>query len=181
MAGNPVRYGIRTLDDLRERSVIVSGCDCWQRPSTMVARKARREDPSVWISDLQQALALGAAVYYLERGKRQRTGMAYVRTCDTWGCANPAHRASMSFAALAKRNALPCSAIRRLRVAEARAKSSRLSDDAVAQIRSSTGPARLIAQQFGISASYVYLLRKGACRQRRPVDGSSVFAWRAAA
>ena len=104
-----VRYGIQTLEDLRQRSVMVPGCDCWHRPATLKGRKDRREDPSVWIPALQSALAQGAAVYFLQHGQRLRKGLAYVRTCDTWGCANPEHRKTMTRAALARMNSRPCS------------------------------------------------------------------------
>lgn len=176
------RYGIRTLEDLRQRSVISPGCTCWKRPVTLVERKARGDDPTVWVAELQQALAMGSAVYFLQHGRRLRRGNVYARTCDTWGCANPEHRKVMTYATLCRKNSRPLSLERKLQIAATRRRNSRLSEDDITAIAESTEPARDVAARYGISKAYVYMLRRGEWRQKPTLlPAASVFAWRAAA
>ncbi len=174
------RYGIRTIDDLRARSVMADN-GCWMRPATMQKRKSARNDSSVWCSDLQQALSLGAAVFYLTRGHRLRRGMVFASTCGTRGCANPEHRKHTTAAALAKANATPCSVLRALRVSQSRRKNSRISDDDVRDIIASPDTAAELAKRYGISKSYVYGIKRGTFRQPRELQGASVFTWKQAA
>lgn len=96
----------------------------------------------------------------------------------TYGCGNPRcirHLVAATWSDMSKRLAkqgVMSSMKRRAAVANGRRKTSRLSDEAVAEIRAWDGPVPEIASKHGISDAYAYMLRRNLYR----VDFASPWA-----
>jgi hypothetical protein len=82
------------------------------------------------------------------------------------------HLKAITWSQKNKRDAKQRKASHRLNVAAARRKNSKLSDEAVARVRSHVGGLAALAAELGISETYAYQLRNNQCRR----DLSNPFA-----
>lgn len=116
----------------------------------------------------QFCLYVRHVVVWLSRGGRPRLGnnRAVITTCGNPMCVNPAHLKVISKAELNRINAgYQGTLSMRKKYAESRRRTSRLSDDDVKTIRESDKAAKEVAQEYGISLAYVYMLRRGEWRR----------------
>ena len=98
---------------------------------------------------------------------RDVAGKCVTNTCGEKMCINPAHLVILTKGGLAKKTALTkryttadCA-----KIAQARRAHSKLSQDAVLEIRASDEPAQALADRYRITPAYVYMLRKGLFRR----------------
>lgn len=162
--------GIRTVRDVKLRChVPPHSCGCWEWRGALDGAGY----PTMWIPELQRALRVGQALCFLVHGREIERGFTFAPTkCGRRDCANPAHRSEV------KRNyhniGKPCSSLRAAQVALGKRQASKLSDAAVAEIRSSNETVRVAAAKWGIDPSYVSKIRR--FESRSPVvHGASIF------
>ena len=84
------RYGIRTLQHLRDRCVITSRGDCWTYRQQVYRARTQQWDPNIWLSDLQRTETLQRAAWLLA-GRPLMRGTVVWRICGNDHCCNPAH------------------------------------------------------------------------------------------
>jgi hypothetical protein len=115
--------------------------------------------------------------YFHKYGKAPDLGLfrALVPSCGNHQCINPDHLKIVSRKTVVRMMVAAghmSKVGRRQKVAQARRLVSKLSDEAVVEIRQSEDVARVVAEKHGISAAYVYMIRRGECRK----DYSNPFA-----
>jgi hypothetical protein len=106
-------------------------------------------------------------VYWIKYGRRPRFsgGKTLGATCHNEKCVNPDHLKMTTFSEVQKRLLHTQTFVNRKRNAEARRAKSKLSDEAVQQIRSSEKPRKELAEEHGISVEYVRQLQLGQWRK----------------
>lgn len=107
-------------------------------------------------------------VFWIKSGRRPSFGggRALSLTCNNERCVNPAHLKAMTFSEIQKRRNSTQPLIARIKTAHARRKDSKLSDDAVQEIRFSELPRKELAAMHGITYEYVRQLQKGEWRKQ---------------
>jgi hypothetical protein len=116
-------------------------------------------------------------MYWHRYGKPPELGKyrVLVPKCGNQDCVNPDHLLMQTRAQLAKKLAAAGhykSMTRRMKLAESKRKTSKLSDEAVAEIRLPDSKAAAMAAKHGISVAYAYMIRNGEWRR----DYSNPFA-----
>lgn len=116
-------------------------------------------------------------VYELKTGKPPPADrrLCISMSCDNDRCIAPAHVIVKSKKVLNDRAAargLFSTVLFRAKVAQARQKTRKLSDEGVRDIRNSTAPAKEVAAKHGVSDSYVRMVRRGS----QAIDYSSPFS-----
>lgn len=165
--------GIRTIADLKDRCLVDDITGCWVVGKSQTARRGLAR---VWLPALARSLTPGAAIAFLTTGSLPMRGVAWHRTCQTLGCANPAHRTkgtrkSQMDAAKVKRSPL-----QRARIAKAkRAASKNVSEGIAALIRASTEPTAVLARRYDLSEGQVRRIRRQ--EQWKPVGVSAFSSW----
>jgi len=164
--------GVRTFSDLRARCDVDAVTDCWRW------RQGRNDDdrPRLWCPVLHRCATLGSVICVLRTGAPPRWDEVWACTCSTRDCANPLHRErrtkSQHQQMMAQR---PATTFRRAHIAAGRRVDSKLSDDAVQDIRTSGELLRIVAARHGISVPYASRIRLGQARRALAGWGSSVF------
>lgn len=178
-----VRYGIKTLEDLRERCVVDDFTGCWT--FQVQHRPARRGDwgCNVWLSDQQRSETLQRAGWLLA-GRPMGKGRGWVvwRTCTNLLCCNPAHlragpREQMgqwqeqkgTLRGDPKRAAIN----RRIKIESGQ---SKLTHELADWIRESAQTGLAIAHALDVSRTCVSRVRMGQTYVRT-MPASSVFSW----
>jgi hypothetical protein len=122
-------------------------------------------------------------VIFNATSKRQAGNRVVTSTCGNYRCVNPAHLIATDHSGVmriavehgkvnhARRSALAAAASRKA--------VSKLTEADVLRIRSSSEPARMLAEQFGVSRATINGIRSG--RRWRNVDVWSSVFWRLAA
>lgn len=178
-----IRYGIRTLEDLRARSVIDAETGCWTYQVRQ--RPARREDwgVNIWLSDLQRCDTLQRAAWLLAgRPMGKARDWAVWRTCNNLLCCNPAHlkagtREQMG-AWMERRGTLRGDPRRRAINRRITLESGRcvLTQELADWIRESGQSGLAVAHALGVSRTAVSRVRLGQTWVRT-LPGASVFSW----
>lgn len=113
-------------------------------------------------------------VYWIRSGKRPSLsgGKTMGASCNNELCVNPAHVKMTTFSELQKRLTHQKTLQFRIKNATGRRKNSKLSDEAVREIRASELPRKELAAVHGVSYEYVRQLQNGLWRR----DYTSPFA-----
>jgi hypothetical protein len=163
--------GVRTVEDIRDRCYVdeLTGCWLWRGATSA------RGYPSLWMPALRRVATLGHAIALLQTGRLPAKGVVWYCTCTTKNCGNPMHRAPGTRADQMRKAGIVRSPLVRARMAAGRRVDSKLTEDAVADIRGSTEILRVVAERHGISISHASHIRRG--EQRKPLSGhgASVF------
>lgn len=162
--------GLRTLEDLRQRCVIDDITQCWN----YAGGHATCGLPSLWFPPLGIRTTPGVVLCWLETGKRPAKGVVWHRTCESLSCCNPAHRKVGTRKSQMVHAAVSRTLLVRAKIALGKRATSRLSDEAVDDIRASSDTLIACAARHGISMSHVSRIRRGELR-RSLATGSSVF------
>jgi hypothetical protein len=163
--------GVRTIEDLMGRCRVDEITGCWH----WACGRDGGGQPTLWLPALRQTVSLGVAICMLRTGKRPMRGVAWHCTCETRHCANPAHRKPGNRSTQMLAANLQRDAVTRSRMAAARRRKSKLSDEAVAEIRASTEFLRVVAERHGISMSHASNIRRGKQRLQLGARAASVF------
>jgi hypothetical protein len=145
------------LNKIRTRCIEEGDCLLW--PGAVCTR-----GPVATVKGVQYSLRRVA--WENKNGKPFPSGRVASPSCGNPRCL--AHISAMTWAQL---NTRPTSISHRVRTALARRKGSKLSDEAVNDIRYGGGRAEEAAERHNISAAYVYMIRRDQCRK----DYSSPF------
>jgi hypothetical protein len=169
-----------TMEEIKLRCASCEPGECWDWRGTYLhdGRRpviAKRMDTDNGRTNKQ--FYARHLVMWLTRGERPDLGLfrAIVTTCDNPCCVNPEHLKVVSRKTVVRKVAatgIYSSQSHRMKVANARRRSAKLSEEAVKDIRDSEDPAKVAAEKHGVTAAYVYMLRRGEFRQ----DYSNPFA-----
>lgn len=159
--------------------------DCWDWKAAFRDVKNKRWPVVACRVDMPDGTRKTARFYvrhlmlWITTGRKPDLGLtkAIVPSCENPLCVNPAHLKVVSRKVVmqaAVRTGVMSTLTRRKRVAEGLRKSKRakLSDEAVADIRSCEEGPKEAAAKHGVSTAYVYMLRRGEWRK----DYNSPFA-----
>lgn len=170
--------GVRTIDDLRLRCRIDEETGCWRFGKATRSAHA----PGVRLAALDQRMVtIGVAICFLKTGKLPAKGIFWHCTCSTSHCANPEHRKAGTRKTQMLQAQYRPSALTLARIASTKRARSKLSDEAIAAIRSSTATLKDLAQRFGVSPSHISRIRLGQTWRETAAPAASVFTWRPAA
>lgn len=166
--------GIRSLGDIMARCHVdeITGCWHWRYG------RDGNGNPSLWLPDLRKRTSLGVAIGLFVTGSKPT--QLWHCTCETRGCANPAHRAPGNRQSAMRAAGIKRTALQKARITSARRKGSALSEAAVAEIRGSGDILRVLSERHGISVSHASRIRRGAARRPMAAAGASVFSLGAA-
>jgi hypothetical protein len=162
-----VRKAIRTLEDVRARCRVDEDSDCW----IWLAGLNNRRFPSVYVPEFpspSHRTSIGAALWFVQTGERLQG--RYFATCGRVDCCNPAHRSREC-------PSRPAGPLRRARISEGKRRTSKIPEQDVEFIRSSSVPAQTLAAQYGARVDYIARIRSGVARRPVAAPGSSVFTW----
>lgn len=173
------RYGVYSLEALRERSVIEDGSDCWLWGGAMT-----RGYPRVWtahpVTGIPSSVSATMAAWHLA-GNWFRPDMVVYRTCGCHKCVNPAHMkcgtkaVACRFVADSDRHKGQIH--RQIANKINGMKRSKLTPELIVEIRNSDEQARAMGKRLGVSESLISAYRKGK-RGNAAIGASSVFGWR---
>lgn len=162
--------GIRTLEDLRLRSVVDDITGCWN-----VRSFARYGGVYLWFAPLDCTVSLTKAMAYLITGDKAPKGKLWWPTCHNTGCGNPAHRQLGTWSEMRRALHPSMTPLQRARITLAtRARSRHFSPELRHEIITSSLPASVIAKREGMDLALVCRIRKGQAWRECTV-GASVF------
>lgn len=172
--------GIRSISDLRDRCRIDEVTGCWHW-SQCVDNGA----PKLWFTDAHGQTSMRgrrAALSLLNGERLPKEMVAYpTRGCESSDCVNPDHACAGSRVkagkALAKSGRIKGLPSKTAASRKTCAKLRKLTDEMVAEIRSSDESIVTLAKKFGVAQNTVWMCRAG--RSYKP-PGASVFTWRPA-
>lgn len=167
--------GIRRISDLRDRCRLGDGVHDGHRCWVWAGGTTGTGQASLWLPALGRRVTLGIAACVLRTGKPPESGVFWHCVCETKDCANPWHRTPGSRSGQMLAAKITRDVGTKARIAASKRAKSSLTDEACMQIRQSTGPLRIVAQQHGISVSHASQIRLGR-RRGIGVRGASVFA-----
>ena len=169
-----------SLDHLKERCVECG--ECWEWKGAIRKRRwptiAFRRDWGDGFSANRQ-FYVRHLMYWHKHGKHPVLGRyrAITVKCGNPLCVNPDHILLQTRKQLAAKTAAAGhykSLTRRIKLANIKRKTSKLSDEAVAEIRLADSRPADMARKHGISVTYAYMLRKG--QWRKDYGASNPFA-----
>ncbi len=172
--------GIRTVEDLRQRSHVDDETGCWHWSLAM-----NGNSPKVWFClNGKRSCMRGrrAALSILNGENLPRELVAFaIKACHSDDCVNPGHSRvgdrKAAGKALAKSGRVKGLSAK-IRAARATgSKRCKFSPEIVAEIRSSIEPTAQIAKRLGVAQNTVHQCRVG--NSYKP-SGNSVFSWRPA-
>lgn len=159
--------GIRTLEDLRERSFVDDATGCWHWRGALSSRTR----PSMWIPDLERVGTVGTLLTHLT-GK---SGGFWIPTCRCSDCVSPQHRVYGTAGELQRVTRPKLTPLHRARIAAARRKTSRVTtEESARQIRESAETLAVVAERHGMSVAM-------ASKIRRHLAWAPVSPWEVAA
>lgn len=152
-----------TLDDIKARCTECEECDTrWSWAATLV------RGVSPVMKDKQKTILPRRVLWEMKHGKPVPNGLCVVTTCRNPKCCNPGLLEAVSKAYVIKRTAATgvfSTLTFRAKVSAGKKKTSKLPDEAVADIRASEEPPQALADKHGISKAYVHMLRKNRFRK----------------
>lgn len=149
-----------TLDDIKARCVEEGECWLWK------GALSDGKWPCIWYEG--KTVPVRRVVWTMHKGKQIPKNVCITPKCDNHLCVHP----GCMVARIGRRASRPATMQRRIRVATSLRARSRISDEAVMDIRTSGEPLAVLAERHGISYSYADQLRRGVRRR----DFSSPFA-----
>lgn len=165
--------GVRSFDDLRQRSRIDSETGCW-----IVVGYRKDGSTSIWLPAAGKALTLTAAIAWLQTGQAAPPGRMWVATCGRTDCGNPEHRKLGDRSLLMRVTRPQLDPLHRARIQQAHLKRSPHYSPAVrAEILASQESGKAIAARLGIDPSVVSKVRRGEA-WATAAPASSVFSQR---
>lgn len=178
-----VRFGVRTLEDLRVRCLIDDITGCWNYQVRTLPDRQRAWGANIWMSDLQKSETLQRAAWLLAHGKLGAARDWNVwRTCGNRMCCNPGHlkaglRRQMG-AWQVQDGSLRGNPVRGAinRRAKMTAASTVLSFELADWIRESSQTGLAVAHALAVSPQTVSRVRLGQSWVRT-VQAASVFSW----
>lgn len=179
----PVRFGVRTLEDLRVRCLIDEITKCWTYQLRKAPDRHRTWSANIWMSDLQKSETLQRAAWLLAHGKLGTARDWNVwRTCGNQMCCNPAHlkagpRRQMG-AWQAQDGSLRGDPVRSAinRRAKINSASTLLTYELADWIKESAQSGLAVAHALAVSPQTVSRVRLGQSWVRT-VQAASVFSW----
>lgn len=161
-----------TWDDIKLRCRSCEEGECWEWRATFLHKGrrpviAKRMDTPKGRTNKQ--FYARHVSYWLHKGRMPELGVdrAIVAKCENEKCVNPHHLRVVSRSVVNRKAAAKganSSAAQRMKIAQSLRRRSKLSDAAVAEIKASTEYAPVVAERYGITAAYVYMLRRGEFR-----------------
>lgn len=165
--------GVRTFEDLRQRSVVDPESGCWH-----VAGYRRPGAVEVWCAALGASVNLPTLIAVLKTGARAEKGSTWRPICGNFDCGNPQHRKLTPLGDVLRAAAKdrPRGVQFRMRIAKTmRAKEgSRYCPQARAEILASPESAPALAERYGLTASAIRKIRAGRL-WRDAAPASSIF------
>lgn len=150
-------------NDIQARCTDCEECDTrWSWAATL----ARGVVPVM--KDKQKTVLPRRMLWEKKHGKPVPDGMCVVTTCVNPKCCNPELLEAVTKAYIIQRTAATGvfnTLTFRAKVAAGKRKTSKLPDEAVADIRTSDEPPEAMAEKHGISKAYVHMLRKNRFRK----------------
>jgi hypothetical protein len=147
-----------TADWLLARCRHVEGCDCLVWTGHIYVNDSGRDVPKARPPDCLP-VQVRRLVWRAMSGVSPTRNEHIIRTCDTWGCVEPAHVAMRGPADELRGRVLPIH--QRAKLAEAMRRRSSLTPEVVEQIRASTLPATKEAKLRGCGETTVHQIRNG--------------------
>lgn len=163
--------GVRTLEDLRLRSVVDEVTGCWNLRGAQ-----KRGGAVVWLPATQRSETLTSAMAILMTGKKAEPGSCWFATCGNRACCNPAHRklGTRIDAQRACDGGRKSPQHRKLIADRMRARYGYYSPELRHEILTSSETATAIAQRTGMHLSAVCRIRRGEA-WRDHAAGATVF------
>ena len=163
--------GVRTMADIHDRCRIDEETGCW-----VWAYAARRNMPRIWIADLRTCLNGGAALHWLQFGKKPPKGKLYIATCGNTLCMNPEHRRMGTQRTLQKMHSADQPQESRARMALTHRKRTGTPPEVIEAVRAATGTLAEIGAAHGMSQMRVWRIRTG--QRWGALHAASVFNYR---
>ena len=151
-----VKYAAAVLESIKARCAHERDCWLWLGYATKSGHPMMRVNGGG--PAYVRRVALGCV------GRSPGARVPVVPACGDKRCCNPAHLQATTCSAVSQgvaERGKGSMAQRAQKIAVARRAQSRLTQDAVRDIRSGCGSARDVAQQHGVSVSRVYAIRRG--------------------
>lgn len=164
--------GVRTIEDVRDRSVIDAETGCW-------VVRGRRDKGSMilWMPAARQVLTLTAAMAWLITGEKAKPGTMWVAMCGNSCCGNPEHRQLGDRSLLMRIKRPTLDPAHRAKIQQAQLKRSKAyAPEVRAEIMASNETGEELAKRLGIDRSVVSKVRRGQT-WTAAAPGSSVFNW----
>ena len=173
------RYGVYTLEAMRERCIVDEDTGCWLWSGAMA-----RGYPRIWTEHpatrVAGSISATMAAWHLA-GNPLPVGNVVYRTCNCMRCVNPCHMKTGTKAAacqfLADSNRYKGQPHRQVANKINGMKRSKLTPELITEIRNSDEQARSMAKRLDVSESLISAYRKGK-RGNASIAASSVFGWR---
>ena len=157
------------MADIHDRCRIDEETGCW-----VWAYAARRNMPRIWIADLRTCLNGGAALHWLQFGKKPPKGKLYIATCGNTLCMNPEHRRMGT--QLQKMHSADQPQESRARMALTHRKRTGTPPETIEAVRAATGTLAEIGAAHGMSQMRVWRIRTG--QRWGALHSASVFNYR---
>lgn len=158
--GGPVRGnwygGIRTIDDLRLRTVDEGDCWIWKGALSSSGQ------PSLWLHGGHKFSA-GGAIKFLLTGEKPTPGFVWAPMCRSALCVNPAHRKEMTVLEHRRWSRTDRTLAQRIVYAKLKQQASRIDWNIVHEIRASSQTHEQLAEKHGLSISMISKIRRGKC------------------
>lgn len=173
-------HGVRTLEDLRQRSVIdEDGCWHFRRAGGQPLRTDRPH--VVWFHPARMAVSLTRLAWELAHGYRAPENLKVVRTCDSFDCCNPAHLMPKTHARhgydLARSGALKTPSKQRA-ARETGEKNRKVTPEAIAEMARSSATAAELAARYGVHVATVNVWRGRIARTAKMASPFYTAPWR---
>lgn len=161
-----------TIEDIKCRCHSSEPGECWEWRSTFLENGRRPVIAKRIDADkgrINKQFYARHVAMWISRGAKPELGLfrAIVTTCENDRCVNPAHLKVVSRSTVARKvgaSGAFSTPAHRMKVAKGRRRASKLSEEAIRDIRGSSEPAKVTAARHGITAAYVYMLRRGEFR-----------------
>jgi len=161
--------GIHTIEDLKLRCVVDELTGCWHWKSGVTSAGM----PSFWFPPIGRYTTAGVALCWFATGKEPRPGKVWHRTCDSLDCCNPSHRKEGTRKSQMLNAAITRTPLQKARIAMTHRSKSKLSEEAVQEIRESSEPLKVMAEKYSIDLSHAARIRN--MQARKPIGGASIF------
>lgn len=170
--------GIRSLSDLKDRCRVCDETGCW-----LWAQCMTNGAPKVWLTDKQGTTSMRGrrAAISLLNGERLPSNLTTfpAACCKSSECVNPEHvrvgDRKKAGAALAKSGRLKGVPTKTIAAKKTAAKLRKLTDEAVADIRSSGDSLAVLSARHGVAQNTIWVCRIGRSYKQA---GASAFTWR---
>lgn len=151
--------GLRTIEDVRQRSVIDEETGCWH-----VRSKRHKGSVQVWLPAEGRVVSLAYALGVLMTGKPLPAGRFMAPTCLNTNCGNPKHRVDASRSEAMRMLRPKLDAQHRAKIAAGRRRNV-IPINVIEAVLSSEERGIDLAARYGISPQKVSDIRRGRTRR----------------